>query len=209
MGNAYQESFYSQFKVDLGMISRFETLEELIEEIYQTIYYYNNKRFHSSLKMHNFILYLTTVTRLNIYKKIIMIYSIDVKRNKKAYTVILAIFIVILAIVGGSYIRNSFAQSTPNSAPIQQYEIQSQGMYNGTQRTVILYQQALPSILSMFQYTFYNGAQSSGGFNSLTYNSSNSTLCSFFYLKYPNNVPFWPQSDLSLSPPFHPNSSCD
>ena len=49
--NAYQESFYSQFKVDLGMISRFETLEELIEEIYQTIYYYNNKRFHSSLKM--------------------------------------------------------------------------------------------------------------------------------------------------------------
>ena len=194
--SAYQKSFYSQFKVDLGMISRFETLEELIEEIYRTIYYYNNKRFHSSLKMHNFILYLTTVTRLNIYKKIIMIYSIDVKRNKKAYTVILAIFIIILAIVGGSYIRNSFAQSTPNSAPIQQYEIQSQGMYNGTQRTVILYQQALPSILSMFQYTFYNGAQSTynGVSNPLTYNSSNSTLCSFFYL---NKAQFWSQSNLN------------
>ena len=33
--NAFQESFYSQFKVDLGYISRFETVEKLIEEIYQ------------------------------------------------------------------------------------------------------------------------------------------------------------------------------
>lgn len=49
--NAFQESFYSQFKVDLGYVSRFETVEELIEEIYQTIYYYNNKRMHTSLKM--------------------------------------------------------------------------------------------------------------------------------------------------------------
>ena len=49
--NAFQESFYSQFKVDLGMVSRFETVEELIEEIYQTIYYYNNQRIHTSLKM--------------------------------------------------------------------------------------------------------------------------------------------------------------
>ena len=49
--NAFQESFYSQFKVDLGFVSRFETAEELIEEIYQTIYYYNNGRMHTSLKM--------------------------------------------------------------------------------------------------------------------------------------------------------------
>lgn len=49
--NAFQESFYSQFKVDLGFVSRFETVEELIEEIYQTIYYYNNQRIHGSLKM--------------------------------------------------------------------------------------------------------------------------------------------------------------
>ena len=41
--NAFQESFYSQFKVELGLVSRFETVEELIEEIYQMIYYYNNK----------------------------------------------------------------------------------------------------------------------------------------------------------------------
>lgn len=49
--NAYQESFYSHFKVDLGSIDRFDTLEELIEEIYQTLHYYNNGRIHSSLKM--------------------------------------------------------------------------------------------------------------------------------------------------------------
>jgi putative transposase len=49
--NALQESFYSQYKVDLGYVSRFETVEELIEEIYQTIYYYNNQRMHTSLKM--------------------------------------------------------------------------------------------------------------------------------------------------------------
>lgn len=48
--NAFQESFYSQFKVDLGVVGRFETVEELIEEIYQTIYYYNNQRIHTSLK---------------------------------------------------------------------------------------------------------------------------------------------------------------
>lgn len=49
--NPFQESFYSQFKVDLGFVNRFETVEELIEEIYQTIYYYNNKRIHTRLKM--------------------------------------------------------------------------------------------------------------------------------------------------------------
>lgn len=49
--NAFQESFYSQFKVELGQVSRFEAVEELIEEIYQTIYYYNNSRMHTSLKM--------------------------------------------------------------------------------------------------------------------------------------------------------------
>lgn len=49
--NAFQESFYSQFKVDLGFVSRFEIVEELIEEIYQTIFYYNNSRIHTSLKM--------------------------------------------------------------------------------------------------------------------------------------------------------------
>lgn len=49
--NSYQESFYSQFKLDLGDPNRFETLGELVEHIHQTMYYYNHKRIHTSLKM--------------------------------------------------------------------------------------------------------------------------------------------------------------
>jgi len=49
--NGYQESFYSQFKVDLGDTNRFDTLGELVYEIYQTIWKYNNERVHTALKM--------------------------------------------------------------------------------------------------------------------------------------------------------------
>jgi putative transposase len=49
--NGYQESFYSQFKVDLGDPARFKSLGELVYEIYQLIYKYNNTRIHTSLKM--------------------------------------------------------------------------------------------------------------------------------------------------------------
>lgn len=47
--NGFQESFYGKFKVDLGHMEQFESLGELIEGIYQTIFYYNNKRRHTSL----------------------------------------------------------------------------------------------------------------------------------------------------------------
>ncbi len=49
--NGYQESFHSQFKVDLGDPSRFKTLGELVYALYQTIWQYNNTRIHSALKM--------------------------------------------------------------------------------------------------------------------------------------------------------------
>lgn len=49
--NGYQESFHSQFKVDLGDPNRFKTLGELVYAIYQTIYDYNHSRIHSALKM--------------------------------------------------------------------------------------------------------------------------------------------------------------
>ncbi len=49
--NGYQESFYSQFKIDLGDPSQFKTLGELVFNIYQTIWKYNNTRIHSALKM--------------------------------------------------------------------------------------------------------------------------------------------------------------
>ena len=49
--NGYQESFYSQFKVDLGDLNRFKTLGELAVAVYRQIYYYNNQRIHTKLKM--------------------------------------------------------------------------------------------------------------------------------------------------------------
>lgn len=49
--NGYQESFYSQFKIDLGDPDRFSNLGELVYNIYRTIHVYNNFRIHTSLKM--------------------------------------------------------------------------------------------------------------------------------------------------------------
>ncbi len=49
--NGYQESFYSQFKVELGDPSRFTSLGELTASIYYQIYYYNTKRIHTALNM--------------------------------------------------------------------------------------------------------------------------------------------------------------
>ncbi len=49
--NGYQESFYSNFKLELGDPERFDYLGKLIEEIAHAIYYYNHDRIHTSLKM--------------------------------------------------------------------------------------------------------------------------------------------------------------
>ncbi len=50
--NGYQESFYNNFKTELGLeFERFDSLGELVEGIHQTINYYNNERIHSKLKM--------------------------------------------------------------------------------------------------------------------------------------------------------------
>ena len=49
--NGYQESFYSQFKVDFGDPQRFKSMGELVLNIYQTVWRYNNTRIHSALKM--------------------------------------------------------------------------------------------------------------------------------------------------------------
>lgn len=50
--NAYQESFYNNFKTDLGLeFNRFSSVGELIEAIHQTIAYYNQGRIHTTLKM--------------------------------------------------------------------------------------------------------------------------------------------------------------
>jgi len=49
--NGHQESFFGHFKLEAGDLNRFESLGELIEYIYQQVYYYNHKRIHSVLKM--------------------------------------------------------------------------------------------------------------------------------------------------------------
>lgn len=49
--NGYQESFYSQFKVDLGDPNKFNSLGELVWAIYKTIHNYNHTRIHTELKM--------------------------------------------------------------------------------------------------------------------------------------------------------------
>jgi len=47
--NGYQESFYSNYKLELGQVTRFETVGELIAEIYRKLSYYNNSRMHTKL----------------------------------------------------------------------------------------------------------------------------------------------------------------
>lgn len=48
--NGYKESFYSQFKLELGYPDCYQTMGELIEAIALQIHYYNTKRIHSALK---------------------------------------------------------------------------------------------------------------------------------------------------------------
>jgi len=49
--NSAQESFYGKFKFELWNLNRFKTIERAIEAIHAQIYYYNNYRIHTSLKM--------------------------------------------------------------------------------------------------------------------------------------------------------------
>lgn len=49
--NGFQESFYSNFKLELGTIARFSSQGELLEAIYAQLHYYHTKRIHSALKM--------------------------------------------------------------------------------------------------------------------------------------------------------------
>jgi putative transposase len=49
--NGLQEAFFSQFKIDLGDPSRFQTLGELVAEVFRTIHRYNHHRIHTALKM--------------------------------------------------------------------------------------------------------------------------------------------------------------
>lgn len=56
--NGYQESFYFQFKIDLGDPGRFNSLRELVYNIHRTIYRYNYIRIHTKLKYRLFYTFL-------------------------------------------------------------------------------------------------------------------------------------------------------
>lgn len=49
--NGKQESFYGHFKQELGRLSDYKTLGELIEAIAMQVTYYNTQRIHSKLRM--------------------------------------------------------------------------------------------------------------------------------------------------------------
>jgi putative transposase len=49
--NGFQESFYNNFKLELGDVRHFDHVGQLIEAIHRQIRYYNNERIHSALKM--------------------------------------------------------------------------------------------------------------------------------------------------------------
>ena len=70
--NGYQESFYDNFKTDLGLeFDRFDSIGEFIEAIYQTINYYNKARIHTSLKMSPFQFKQQYLQRLNLIEKVV------------------------------------------------------------------------------------------------------------------------------------------
>lgn len=49
--NGFQESFYNNFKLELGTIRRFDHVGQLIEAIHTQMRYYNNERIHTALRM--------------------------------------------------------------------------------------------------------------------------------------------------------------
>ena len=55
--NGMQESFYGKFKLELGHPRCYETLGELIEAVAHQIYYYNNKRVHTTIKCQPYVFY--------------------------------------------------------------------------------------------------------------------------------------------------------
>ena len=68
--NAYQESFYNNFKTDLGLeFNRFNDVGELTAAIHQTINYYNKVRIHTSLKMSPNQFRQQYFQKLNLYRK--------------------------------------------------------------------------------------------------------------------------------------------
>jgi transposase InsO family protein len=70
--NGYQESFYDNFKTDLGLeFDRFNSVGEFVEAIHQTINYYNQRRIHTTLKMSPAQFKQQYLRKLNLVEKLV------------------------------------------------------------------------------------------------------------------------------------------
>lgn len=49
--NGWQESYYGKFKLELDAPNTYDCIEDLIANIHYRIYYYNNERIHTAIKM--------------------------------------------------------------------------------------------------------------------------------------------------------------
>jgi transposase InsO family protein len=49
--NWHQESYYSKFKLEIWNLNKHDTFEKAVEAIHHRIYYYNNDRIHTALRM--------------------------------------------------------------------------------------------------------------------------------------------------------------
>ena len=49
--NGFMERWFGGFKLELGQLIQFKDLDKLHEAIAQQVYYYNNKRIHTALRM--------------------------------------------------------------------------------------------------------------------------------------------------------------
>ncbi len=68
--NGYQESFYSQFKIDFGDTNRFSSFGELVAETYRMVWVYNHTRIHTALNMPPTTFALQALARHNTSYKI-------------------------------------------------------------------------------------------------------------------------------------------
>ena len=66
--NGYQESFYNNFKLELGDVRRFDHVGQLVEAVPQQICYYNNERIHSAHKMPPVVFRLKAQEQANTQK---------------------------------------------------------------------------------------------------------------------------------------------
>lgn len=49
--NSHQESYYWKFKLEIGNLNQIDSFEKVIESIHHRIFYYNNNRIHTALRM--------------------------------------------------------------------------------------------------------------------------------------------------------------